>query len=169
MDANVFNAKSINAARGFIEKIVNRVIGGVNTLLDWMNALKIDVPAGIPFVGGMHLGFNFDLLKDIEIPRLAKGGILDKGQLFIAREAGPELVGKIGKNSAAANNFQILEGIKWGVYEGVLAANKARSIVAVLEIPSSFKNVLRDIEPVQPQYIQRQNPYATDPAQFTQA
>lgn len=159
----------INAALGFIEKMVNGVIRGVNALLGWMNTLKIDVPEGVPFVGGMHLGFNFDLLKDVEIPRLAKGGILDKGQLFIAREAGPELVGKIGKNSAVANNLQILEGIKQGVYEGVLAANKARSIVAELEIPSSFANVLRDIEPAQPQYVQRQNPYATVPAQFTQA
>lgn len=156
----------INAVLGFIEKMVNGVIRGVNTLLGWMNKLDIDVPEGVPFVGGMHLGFDFDLLQDVDIPRLAKGGFLDKGQLFIAREAGPELVGKIGAKNAVANNMQIIEGIKQGVYQGVLAANQAKSIVAELEIPT---NILRDIEPVQPQCAVRQNPYATIPPQFAQA
>lgn len=86
--------------------------------------------------------------------------------MFIAREAGPELVGKIGARNAVLNNAQILEGVKRGVYEGVVAANQAKSIVAKLEIPT---NILRDIEPVQPQYVQHQNPYATIPPQFAQA
>ncbi len=45
----------------------------------------------------------------------ANGGIFDFGQLFIAREAGPEMVGTIGGNTAVANNDQIVEGIKGGV------------------------------------------------------
>ena len=46
------------------------------------------------------------------------GGILDEpGQLFIAREAGPELVGTMGNHNAVANNDQIVEGIQSGVAE----------------------------------------------------
>lgn len=45
----------------------------------------------------------------------AAGGFPDTGQMFIAREAGPELVGTIGGRSAVANNIQIIEGIKKGV------------------------------------------------------
>lgn len=46
----------------------------------------------------------------------ANGGIFDfPGQLFIAREAGPELVGTMGGSTAVANNDQIVEGIKGGV------------------------------------------------------
>ena len=37
------------------------------------------------------------------------------GQLFIAREAGPEMVGTIGGRNAVANNGQIIAGIQYGV------------------------------------------------------
>lgn len=52
----------------------------------------------------------------------ASGGFADQGQLFIAREAGPEMVGTIGNRAAVANNDQIVEAIKEGVYEAVYAA-----------------------------------------------
>lgn len=39
------------------------------------------------------------------------------GQLFIANEAGPEMVGKMGNRNAVANNNQIVDGIKNGVFE----------------------------------------------------
>ncbi len=41
----------------------------------------------------------------------------------MAREAGPELVGTVGGRTAVANNDQIVEGIRQGVYEAVTAAN----------------------------------------------
>lgn len=57
--------------------------------------------------------------KDWGIPLLMKdGGIVPYGQIFIAREAGPEMVGTIGNQTAVANNSQIVEGIASGVYEG---------------------------------------------------
>lgn len=45
----------------------------------------------------------------------ATGGYPDQGQLFYAREAGPELVGTIGNKTAVANNDQIVQGITNGV------------------------------------------------------
>lgn len=42
--------------------------------------------------------------------------------MFIAREAGPELVGNIGGRSAVANNDQIVEAVSMGVYQAVSAA-----------------------------------------------
>lgn len=45
----------------------------------------------------------------------ADGGYVPDGQMFIAREAGPELVGSIGHRTAVANNDQIVEGIAGGV------------------------------------------------------
>ena len=52
----------------------------------------------------------------------AKGGFPDFGQMFIAREAGPELVGNIGSRNAVVNNDQIVESVSAGVYQAVLAA-----------------------------------------------
>ena len=43
------------------------------------------------------------------------GGFPDAGQLFIAREAGAEMVGSLGGHTAVANNDQIVEGIREGV------------------------------------------------------
>lgn len=48
----------------------------------------------------------------------ASGGYPKTGELFLAREAGAEMVGSIGGRTAVANNDQIVAGI----YQGVLAA-----------------------------------------------
>ena len=57
------------------------------------------------------------------IPLFAAGGFPDEGQLFIANEgSAPEMVGTINGRSAVANNDQIVEGIRQGVYEAVSAA-----------------------------------------------
>lgn len=45
----------------------------------------------------------------------ATGGFPQTGELFIAREAGAEMVGSIGRKTAVANNDQIVEGIAYGV------------------------------------------------------
>ena len=45
----------------------------------------------------------------------ANGGFPDAGQLFLAREAGAEMVGSLGGHTAVANNDQIVEGIREGV------------------------------------------------------
>ena len=47
----------------------------------------------------------------------ASGGFPDEGQLFLAREQGPELVGTMGSRTAVANNSQIVDGIRQGVAE----------------------------------------------------
>jgi hypothetical protein len=62
------------------------------------------------------------ILNALNIPLLASGGFVDRGQMFIAREAGPELVGTIGGRTAVANNDQIVESVSRGVYQAVVAA-----------------------------------------------
>jgi len=51
------------------------------------------------------------------ISAYATGGFPVSGQPFIAREAGPELVGTIGSRSAVVNNKQIVEAVSRGVYQ----------------------------------------------------
>lgn len=48
---------------------------------------------------------------------MASGGFVTTGQMFVAREAGPELVGTIGGRTAVANNDQIVDAVAQGVYE----------------------------------------------------
>ena len=55
----------------------------------------------------------------------AQGGLFSTGQMFLAREAGPELVGAIGAKSAVVNNEQIVESVSTGVYSAVKEAMKS--------------------------------------------
>jgi hypothetical protein len=57
-----------------------------------------------------------------QIPLLAGGGVVNTGQMFIAREAGPEMVGSIGNRTAVVNNDQIVESVSRGVYQAVVSA-----------------------------------------------
>ena len=52
----------------------------------------------------------------------ADGGFPENGQLFLANENGPELVGNIGNRTAVANNDQIVESLIAGVYQGTSRA-----------------------------------------------
>lgn len=52
----------------------------------------------------------------------ADGGYPTSGQMFIARESGPELVGNIGGRTAVANNDQIVQAVSMGVYNAVVDA-----------------------------------------------
>ena len=49
----------------------------------------------------------------------ADGGFPQEGQFFLAREAGPELVGSIGGRTAVVNNDQIVESVSAGVAKAV--------------------------------------------------
>lgn len=54
----------------------------------------------------------------------ADGGFPDDGQLFLARESGPEFVGSMGGHTAVANNDRIVEGIREGVESAMAKQNE---------------------------------------------
>lgn len=59
------------------------------------------------------------LLGNIRAMAYAEGGFPVEGELFVAREAGPELVGSIGGKTAVANNDQIVSAVSQGVAKAV--------------------------------------------------
>lgn len=58
-------------------------------------------------------------LPKLSVSWYAQGGLPDVGEMFVAREAGPELVGTIGNKSAVVNNQQIVEAVSQGVAQAV--------------------------------------------------
>lgn len=54
----------------------------------------------------------------------ADGGFPKQGELFIAREAGAEMVGSINNKTAVANNDQIVDGISAGVAKAIMATGR---------------------------------------------
>lgn len=60
----------------------------------------------------------------IYLQGFASGGFPQEGQLFLANEGtAPEMVGTMGGRTAVATNGDIVEGIRQGVYEAVVAGN----------------------------------------------
>lgn len=106
-------AKSVfNGVIGRVEAMVNRIISAINGLISGFNRV---VSWAANVIGTNWSGLS--LIPSVSLPRLADGGFVDEGQLFIAREAGAEMVGGIGRRTAVANNDQIVAGITYGVRE----------------------------------------------------
>ena len=105
--------------------VVNGIIKGINKVVSIpFNAINdvLKTVRDAEFLGIQPFK-NLRTINVPQIPLLAQGGIVDAGQMFIAREAGPELVGSIGRKTAVANNDQIVSGIEAGVYRAMVAAN----------------------------------------------
>ena len=63
--------------------------------------------------------------EEYEYKYFAKGGRPAKGQIFVAREAGAELVGNIGGSTGVMNNIQIITAVAKGVSSAVANVLKA--------------------------------------------
>ncbi len=98
---------TVNSVIRFTQGIINSFIGGLNKVVKIINKIP---------------GVSISLIPKASLPKLADGGILEAGQMFIARERGPELVGSFGSRSGVMNNGQIVEAVSRGVFEAVKSA-----------------------------------------------
>ena len=107
----------------FVSNAFKSVINGVLSGVEWTINGFIRMLNGAINIINKIPGVSITKVTELSIPRLAEGGIVSEGQMFIAREAGPELVGSIGRKTTVANNDQIISGIESGVYRAMVAAN----------------------------------------------
>ena len=115
-----------NLKEGFtttIKGMLNAGIDMMNRFINYLNS-HLEFSWDAFEIAGKEIvpGGSIQLFTIPNIPRLADGGFVDAGQMFIAREAGPELVGRFGNRTAVANNDQIVAGVAAGVYEAVAMA-----------------------------------------------
>ena len=130
---------SVNAWVGTISALSQKInlskgwSGTVNSALDLTN-LSATVTVGLQKKSGSSVTFTASSLTGGSVRLAAQGGFIEQGQLFVAREAGAELVGSIGNRTAVANNDQIVAGIESGVRnanDGVIAA--IQTLIGVVE------------------------------------
>lgn len=100
----------------------------------------------------------------------AKGGFPENGEMFIARENGPEMVGRMGSRNTVANNNQIIEGIKKGVFEAVVEAfdmsgsmnnDKDKDVIVNLTIKADSETLYKVVRKGQKKYDNRYHVVAT--------
>lgn len=105
-----------NAVRSAIDKIKNffnitlgfKGIKLPSISVSWDTASAVGQALsklGMPGVPNFHVNWN----------QYAKGGFPDEGELYIARENGSEMIGRMGNKNVVANNQQIIDGITRGV------------------------------------------------------
>lgn len=101
------------AVTGDIPGAILSALGAVGNFAGDIFGWVGDAFGGVVDWVGNAIGGVVDFFKGIF--GFANGGFPDAGQLFIAREAGAEMVGSLGGHTAVANNDQIVEGIREGV------------------------------------------------------
>lgn len=71
----------INGILGYIERFINRIISGINFLIDKLNQVHITMPG---WLGGGNFGFNINRMGNVSVPRLEEGAVLKGGNPFLA-------------------------------------------------------------------------------------
>lgn len=101
---------------------IQSVFGGYNFKIKLPHFTWTSTPA-TGWISNVLSALNLPTsLPKLNVSWYASGGMPDVGEMFIARESGPEMVGKIGNKTTVANNDQIVTAIKQGVYEAVSSA-----------------------------------------------
>ena len=75
---------AVNGIIGFINSFIRGVATAINSLIELLNKFKVDIPAGVPFVGGKKIGFNLSKITAPQIPHLADGAVIRGGDPFMA-------------------------------------------------------------------------------------
>lgn len=109
----------LNTLTEKFETFTNRLRNALNSMLSdfarSMSTMRIDEDGEV----------TYKRIEAKKIERFATGGFPTTGSMFIANEAGPELVGRIGTRTAVANQDQITEGIAQAVYNAMMSANQS--------------------------------------------
>ena len=130
------NSKSsLNNVSVVIDSIKTKLQNAWETAKQWFDkqVLKLNIKTPHFSVGWNYnisdfmanvAEFLFDkrAIPKIDVQWYAQGGFPGTGEMFVAREAGPELVGRIGSRTAVVNNDQIVAAVSQGVYDAVVAA-----------------------------------------------
>lgn len=97
--------------------IIKGLWNGILSVGNWLwDKVKAFFGSAWEFVSDLWHGLGDGVKAGYEsVKKYASGGIPNEGDLFIAREAGAEMVGSMSGHTAVANNDQIVEGITNGV------------------------------------------------------
>lgn len=121
---------AINSALEFVERSVNNIIKVINGVIDVINTLGVGIP-------------NIGL---ISLPRLAKGGILEKGKIGLLEGSGAEAVVPLDENkawiSAVANDMVRALGVSGaGAATPAGAENEGFSFTQVINSPKPLTRI----------------------------
>lgn len=143
--------KALNSIVDWFNKLPERLVdigknmikalwNGLLSMGDWLQSKMGEFFGGIGdgIKDAMGIGRGSEVSVS-PVSGFASGGFPNKGQMFVAREGGPELVGQIGNRTAVANNMQITEGISRAVQSGMRSS--------LTPLISSVRNLVSNATP----------------------
>ena len=113
-----------NLVTSAMNTVLNALISKMETFTNRcrlaLNSLLSDFSTSMASVNVSATGkVSYSRLATKSISRFAEGGFPEHGEIFLARESGPEYIGRLGNRTAVANNDQIVDGIA-SANEGVV-------------------------------------------------
>lgn len=102
---NIYN--TFDAIRQTLQQVSDEVTRMLNKMVSDANSLAGLTGKKYDYVSG----YTMQQAQRFDIEMFANGGFPRSGEMFIAREAGAEMVGSIGSKTAVANNDQIERAI----------------------------------------------------------
>lgn len=131
-------------------KIASWIRSVKNALSGILNGVNLGTPtASMPTYTPTKSGNGAVSFTRAYVTPMASGGVLDAGELYLAREAGAELVGRIGSQNAVVNNEQIVQAVSRGVAQAVAQAmgsggNNHTTVELVGDARALFKAVVKE-------------------------
>lgn len=122
IDGNSIGGKLANAIATGYKKVIKTVTGTLFNPVGTIANVAKEVKGLFKANGGIFTGSSW-----LPITAYAGGGTPSAGEMFMARESGPEMVGTIGGHTAVMNNDQIVASVSAGVYQAVLSAMGGQS------------------------------------------
>ena len=86
----------INGLIGFVNGMIQRIVGGLNSVIRTFNRIGFDLP---DWMGGGSFRINIPEAHAAQIPFLARGGIVDRPTLAMIGERGKEAVMPLENNT----------------------------------------------------------------------
>ena len=117
--------KPLNLILSGIEKFINKLIDGFNSLKKAINKISFDVPDWVPGIGGKKWGFNLKMSEHVKLPKLAEGGWVEPNK--------PRPV-IVGDNKREGEIIAPESKIYDQAYKAAVAANSNNSNVQRVEI-----------------------------------
>lgn len=106
----------VNGIIGFAENTINGFIWAINGAIDLINVIP---------------GVEISTIAPLNVPRLAKGGIVDSAQMFVAGEAGKEAVMPLENNTGWIT--QLAEKVATRMPQGGQGSNMTGDLILMID------------------------------------
>ena len=142
--------KAVTIGIGFVKNSLSNLWSSVTGFFGG-KTVNVGTKATKKADGGVFSGGSWKPIK-----KYAVGGLPNMGQMFVAREAGPELVGTLGGHTAVMNNDQIVTSVSDGVYRAVKAAmGNGQPVNVTFKVEADSKGIFKVTQEEARQFFNR--------------